>query len=72
MSPPATLVASTGKASEVVELVDDFAGVWTIVLIGVSRASGTGRSKDSIVAEAVKEDGSPAPGDVLPIGGFCT
>ena len=66
------MVASTGKASEVVELVDDSAGVRTIVVIGVSRASGTGRSKDSIVAEAVKEDGSPAPGDVLPIDRSCT
>ena len=52
MSHSIKVVSSTGKAVEVLELVDDFDGVWTIV-IGVSRASGAGQSKDIIIAEAV-------------------
>ena len=61
------VVASTGRDVEVVELVDDSAGVWTMV-IGVSGTSSAGRGMGSIVAEAVQEHGSPATGDMLPPG----
>ena len=50
--PSVVVVVSADKAVEMIELVDDFAGVWTIV-IGVGRTSRLGRSEDNVVAEAV-------------------
>ena len=51
-----------------VELVDDFARVWTIV-VRVRRTSSTGRStRNKVVAEPVQEHGGSAAGDMLPPG----
>ena len=52
VDPSVVVVVSTGKVVEMVELVDDFAGVWTIV-IGVGGTSRIGQSKDNVVTEAV-------------------
>ena len=52
VGPSVVVVVSKGWVVKMVELVDDFAGVWTIV-IGVGRTSRVGRSKDNVVAEAV-------------------
>ena len=41
-----------GRAMEVVELVDDSAGV-RAKMVGVDGTGGAGRGKDNIVAEAV-------------------
>ena len=53
VGPSVVVVVSTGWVVEMVELVDDFAGVWTIV-IGIGRTSRVGRSKDGGGLEAWK------------------
>ena len=63
-----TLVDSTGKSVEVVELIVDYARVGTVV-VRVCRASSTGWSTgDDVVAETVEEHRGPATGDVLSPG----
>ena len=63
-----TLVDSTGKSVEVIELIVDYARVGTVV-VRVCRASSTGWSTgDDVVAETVEEHRGPATGDVLSPG----
>ena len=63
-----TLVDSTGKSVEVIELIVDYARVGTVV-VRVCRASSTGwRTGDDVVAETVEEHRGPATGDVLSPG----
>ena len=49
VGPSVVVVVSTGKLVEMVELVDDFAGVWTIV-IGLFFSQGTCRINSCWIA----------------------